>query len=78
MSPNVRKPVGIMVIVFGIAAYALAVASLSGWIGQLHVLLELPIYLVLGIAWVPLLMPVARWMETGRFTRPRATAKPGA
>jgi uncharacterized membrane protein len=78
MSPNIRKPIGIMVIVFGIAAYALAVASLSGWIGQLHVLLELPIYLVLGIAWVPLLMPVARWMETGRFTRPRTTAKRGA
>ena len=65
--PTWRIPVGILLLLAGLALYALAVAWASDWIGQLHVALQTVIYLVLGVAW---LLPLRRfliWMETGRF-----------
>jgi hypothetical protein len=44
-------------------------ASFSGWIGRLHILAQLPIYVVTGIIWILPLGGVLRWMETGRWRR---------
>lgn len=77
MTPAVRKPVGGLLIVAALAVYAVTVASLSGEVGRLPVLAQGLVYLVAGVAWVPALMPLARWIETGRFTRPRGDANPG-
>ena len=66
--PTWRKPVGILALFAGLMVYALGVAALSGWIGQLHVLLQTPIYILLGVVW---LLPLRRfliWMETGRWS----------
>jgi hypothetical protein len=65
--PTLRIPLGILALLIVLAAYALAVAWASAWIGRLHVLLQALVYLVLGVAW---LLPLRRfliWMETGRW-----------
>jgi len=65
--PTLRIPLGILALVIALALYALLVAWASQWIGQLHVLLQTPIYIVLGVIW---LLPLRRfliWMETGRW-----------
>jgi Protein of unknown function (DUF2842) len=65
--PSLRIPFGVLALLAGLLLYALGVAWASQWIGQLHVLLQTPIYLVLGVVW---LLPLKRfliWMETGRW-----------
>lgn len=65
--PTWRKPVGVLGLFAGLMLYALLVATLSGWIGLLPVLVQVPIYIVLGVIW---LLPLRRfliWMETGRW-----------
>lgn len=68
MQPTLRKPVGVLGIILGLVAYVVLVGSLAGAIGRLHVLLQAPIYLLFGIAWIIPLKPVLRWMETGRWS----------
>ena len=66
--PTWRIPFGILALLAMLALYALAVAWASQWIGQWHVLVQTPVYMVLGVAW---LLPLRRfliWMETGRWT----------
>jgi hypothetical protein len=66
--PTWRIPVGVLALVVALGLYAMAVASwiaplLAGW----NALLQLPVYIVLGVVW---LLPLRRfliWMETGRF-----------
>jgi len=65
--PTWRIPAGILALVFLLGVYAVLVAWASQWIGQLHVLLQTVIYLVLGVIW---LLPLRRfliWMETGHW-----------
>ena len=64
--PSPRKPIGVLLIVAGIAVYSGVVAALSNPIGRLPALAQAPIYLVLGIAWIAPLRPLLRWMEAGR------------
>ena len=66
--PTLRIPFGILALLAVLAAYALAVAWASQWIGQLPTLAQALVYLVLGVAW---LLPMRRfliWMETGRWS----------
>jgi predicted membrane channel-forming protein YqfA (hemolysin III family) len=67
MEPSWRKPAGMFAILALIVIVAVVVASLSPWIGQLPVLAQVLIYVVLGIVWIAPLKPLLRWMETGRF-----------
>lgn len=65
--PTLRIPFGILAMLAALTLYALFVAWASQWIGMLHVLLQTPIYIVLGTIW---LLPLRRfliWMETGRW-----------
>lgn len=65
--PTLRIPFGILGMLAALTLYALFVAWASQWIGMLHVLLQTPIYIVLGTIW---LLPLRRfliWMETGRW-----------
>ncbi len=71
MNPTLRKPMGVLALVAGIAAYAVLIATAAPWIGQLHALVQAPIYLVLGIIWILPLKPLLRWMETGKWKTPR-------
>jgi hypothetical protein len=77
MVPDViRKPLGAILIIVALAAYAALVGLASGWIAQLPILAQTMIYLVLGIAWVPALMPLTRWTETGHLRKPKAISPP--
>ncbi|HTN13787.1 MAG TPA: DUF2842 domain-containing protein [Sphingomonadaceae bacterium] len=65
--PTLRIPFGILGMLAALTLYALFVAWASQWIGTLHILLQTPIYIVLGTIW---LLPLRRfliWMETGRW-----------
>ena len=65
--PTWRKPVGILLLLLALALYAGLVARLGTTLGGLPVLVQAPIYLVLGVLW---LLPLRRfliWMETGRW-----------
>ena len=63
--PTWRIPFGILGLVLGLILYALAVMSVSGWIGQMHVLIQTVIYIVLGTIWLLPLKNFMIWMETG-------------
>ena len=67
MTPSWRKPVGALLIIAIITVWALIVASAAGPIGQLHALIQAPIYLVAGIVWILPLKPLLMWMETGKW-----------
>ena len=66
--PTLRIPLGILALIFALAAYALLIAHyLADPIARLPVLAQVPVYIVLGVAW---LLPLRRfmiWMETGRW-----------
>ncbi len=65
--PTLRIPLGVLGMLAGLALYALFVAWLADWIGQLHVLLQTVVYLVLGIVWIFPAYRLVIWMETGRW-----------
>lgn len=65
--PTWRKPVGILGLLAGLTIYAVLVGNLSGKIAQLPVLVQVPVYLVLGVVWILPLRRFLIWMETGRF-----------
>lgn len=71
MTPALRKPLAGLSIILFIGIYGWGVGSIAHLIGRLPVIAQAIAYLVLGIAWVPFLMPLVRFSETGRFTRPR-------
>lgn len=70
MSPSWRKPAGALAIVGLILVWVVLVASFSGQIGALPILVQTLIYLALGIVWILPLKPLLRWMETGRWRTP--------
>ena len=65
--PTLRIPFGILLMLAGIAVYAGVVMWASQWIGELHVLLQTIIYLILGIVWILPARKLVVWMETGRW-----------
>ena len=65
--PSWRTPVGVFAIIAWIVLWVVAIASLSGSVGDWPVLAQALFYLVAGLAWVVPLKPVLQWIETGRF-----------
>lgn len=69
--PNWRIPFGILALLAALAVYGLLIAwYVAPWIGQWHALVQLPIYIVLGVIWIAPLRRFLMWMETGRFRYP--------
>jgi hypothetical protein len=66
--PTWRIPVGIIALLVALIGYGLAVAGvIAPLMAQWHALLQLPVYVLLGVVW---LLPLRRfliWMETGRW-----------
>lgn len=67
MNASWRKPFGIMMILALITIWAVLVASLSGTVGEWHVLAQSLFYLIAGIVWILPLKPLLVWMETGKW-----------
>ena len=78
MPPVLRKPLGVLVLIAGIAAYAALVGLASSLLARALILAQGLFYLVAGLAWVPFFMPLMRFIETGRFTKRRGPATPPA
>ena len=70
MEPSWRKPVGVLGLLVYLALYTGGVATLAPWIGQWPSLLQTLAYLLLGLAWLPPVKPLLRWMGTGQWRRP--------
>ena len=70
MTPTYRKPLGVLGLVAGLMLYAGVVARLVAPIGTLSWFVAVPIYIVLGVAWLLPLKPLLQWMETGRWRAP--------
>lgn len=51
MSYKRRRGLALLVLVVGLPVYIVLVVSVMGWIGRLPVVLELLVYVVLGVAW---------------------------
>ncbi|HVR91710.1 MAG TPA: DUF2842 domain-containing protein [Novosphingobium sp.] len=66
--PTWRIPVGLLLLVAVLLLYALLVAVVAApLLNTWPVLVQVPVYLVLGLVW---LLPLRRfmiWMETGRW-----------
>lgn len=67
MTPSLRRPLGIIGLLLFLFAYVLAAVALAEPVATLHPLLQLPVWLILGLAWVIPVRPVLYWIETGRF-----------
>lgn len=67
VTPDWRKPVGMLLILAIIAVWCVLVVSLSATVGGWHWLAQLAFYVVTGIVWITPLKPLLRWMETGRW-----------
>ncbi|HMT44873.1 MAG TPA: DUF2842 domain-containing protein [Chakrabartia sp.] len=67
MEPTLRKPFGVLGILLFITGYAALIAHFADAIFRLPFVVQILLFLVLGIAWVFPLKPLLRWMETGKF-----------
>ena len=66
--PTWRIPAGVLALLFGLMVYALAVARfLAPWFEGWPALVQVPIYVLLGVVWLLPLRPLMIWMETGRW-----------
>ena len=65
--PTLRIPLGILGLLVALLVYGGLIARyIAPLIADWHALLQLPVYVVLGVVW---LLPLKRfliWMETGR------------
>lgn len=68
--PSWRKPVGMIAILTLISVWVFLIVSLSGYIGQIHILAQAVVYLIAGVVWIAPLKPLMMWMETGSFKAP--------
>lgn len=67
-TPTWRIPAGVLALCTALLVYGLLVARyVSPLIASWHALLQLPVYIVLGIVWIFPLKRYLIWMETGRW-----------
>lgn len=65
--PSWRKPVGMIFIILLILVWSGVSVTLIEKLGNLNFWLLLPIYIVLGVAWIFPIKPLLLWMNTGKF-----------
>ena len=65
--PTWRKPAGMGLILLLITLWAVLVASLAGYIGDMPWPVQAIFYLAAGIVWILPLKPLLRWMELGKW-----------
>ena len=66
--PTLRIPFGIIALLAALLVYGGAVANfVQPFIGRWPALAQAPVYVVLGVIWLPPLRRFLIWMETGRW-----------
>jgi hypothetical protein len=72
--PTWRIPIGILMLLLGLAIYGIGVASLiAPLIADWNALAQAPVYLLLGVLWLAPLRRFLIWMETGKWSPPDAS-----
>jgi hypothetical protein len=67
-TPTWRIPVGILGLCAALVIYGVLIASfVAPVIGEWHALLQMPVYVLLGVVWILPLRRFLTWMETGRW-----------
>ena len=66
MEPSWRKPAGVIALIVYLAAYAGAVSQLAPVFNDWPTPLLALAYLALGVAWLPPVKPLLRWMAGAR------------
>ena len=67
MDPAKRSVIGMFLVLGLIGVWAVIVASFSGAIGRLPILLQAIVYIAAGVAWIFPAKPIMRWIVTGRW-----------
>ncbi|PVH30496.1 DUF2842 domain-containing protein [Pararhodobacter oceanensis] len=60
LSHKARKRWTLLALCVGMPLYIVAAVTLVGWLPRMHVLVELLLYVVLGIVWIFPLKPLIR------------------
>lgn len=64
MTIRTRKFIGTFAMLFWLVSYALVVMAVGGQYVVGHgILIELPFYILAGLAWLPVAMIIIRWMS---------------
>lgn len=64
MTIRTRKFIGTFAMLFWLVLYALVVMAVGGQFVVGHgILMELPFYILAGVAWLPVAMIIIRWMS---------------
>tara|TARA_R110001606_G_scaffold343258_1_gene491821 strand:- start:2722 stop:2991 length:270 start_codon:yes stop_codon:yes gene_type:complete len=63
--PSWRKPVGMILILLLILLWCGIAVTLIDQLSGLNFWLQLPAYVILGIAWIFPIRPLLTWMNTG-------------
>jgi len=64
MTIRTRKFIGTFAMLFWLVFYALVVMAVGGQYVVGHgILIELPFYILAGLAWLPVAMIIIRWMS---------------
>jgi len=66
-----RKLLGTVLFFTGLIVYAVLVMELGARLVPNTPWIALPFYVGAGIAWIFPMMPLFRWMETGRWRKPK-------
>lgn len=67
-TPTWRIPVGVLALCAVLIVYGLLIARyVHPLIANWHALLQMPVYLLLGVIWIFPLKRYLIWMETGRW-----------
>jgi len=65
MSPRLRKFIGLIGILVFVVVYAVAASKIADLLPD-NLAVELAFYVVVGLAWGVPILPLIRWMNTGR------------
>ncbi|MDO8881730.1 DUF2842 domain-containing protein [Pseudotabrizicola sp.] len=76
LSYKARRRLSLLVLLIGLPAYVVVAVSLVNWIDRPSILLELAIYVGLGIAWILPLRPI--FLGVGQPDPEAGTPKPEA
>ena len=61
--PRLRRLIGSIALIIGLALYALLVARLAGVLAPMHPLVELAFYAVFGLVWIFPVRSLLMWMR---------------
>ena len=78
MNASWRKPVGMLLMLVGLAVYGIMIMLLAPLIGRLPWPLQTAVYVVLGFVWVFPVRPTLTWMELGVWRTPPSEGRHGA